>query len=252
MDALQAVAITLLGAAFGFVFAQLAKAKRWLRIATPAACVLIAASLLAVNAVLQPPDRTTIRLYLAFPVPGERFEVVPGTFPDIFSEYLVPTEPERLELTSRVPGKCRERSDRVTGRDDAWRCVTEGRAGTYDPCFKNVFREGQLLCVNSPWAASGVAIDLEEPLPDVGVMSTADLSPWAVETTNGARCVRSLGAAVQVGNVAFSYTCSTGDPLAPRGFLSEEFNSKEPVWTTFLAKGAGRTVEEVEILVAWV
>jgi hypothetical protein len=83
-------------------------------------------------------------------------------------------------------------SSYLAPRLDAWRCF--GRRYLYDPCFENLAEDeyGELLCVSTPWADSGVlafsALDYDalptelRGRPHVGVIGL-----WAGDPDEGER-----------------------------------------------------------------
>ncbi len=141
----------------------------------------------------------------------------------------------------------------IPGRQDAWRCSTaESPSTALDPCFRNVFQEDQLLCVQTPWAESGVALDLTEPLPDAESLAPSEtLTPWGIETDSGVRCTRRLGTPDVIGDLSFTYSCRSDDSLSPTGLLAIDLDQQDPLWTATLAQGAERTTEPVAIAVVW-
>lgn len=80
-----------------------------------------------------------------------------------------------------------------------------------DPCFAPVHEPSpaEVYCFADPWS-QGQIITLTKPLPDYAPDLTEG-NPWAVQLSNGARCVAVTGAVPSLGDVDLSYACDTGD-----------------------------------------
>lgn len=93
-----------------------------------------------------------------------------------------------LIIKQKIAGQCWQQSQRIK-REDAWRCVAEGKV--YDPCFVKLYgSRNEALCPQSPWVADSVQINLSTPV-DNSQHVTLDMSeayPWAVELTTGEKC----------------------------------------------------------------
>ena len=93
-----------------------------------------------------------------------------------------------LVIKEVISGQCWQQSQRIK-REDAWRCVAEGKV--YDPCFVKQFgSHTQALCPHSPWVGDSVQINLSTPV-DNSQHAQLDMSralPWAIELTTGEKC----------------------------------------------------------------
>src|SRR5207249_4245961 len=85
--------------------------------------------------VLRGPRETAIRTYLAFPIPGKKFEI---GFDFPFTQYAVAVPPDTLKVSATKSGRCTARSVVAPGRADAWQCTTDNPTRRFDPCFRNV------------------------------------------------------------------------------------------------------------------
>ena len=99
-----------------------------------------------------------------------------------------------ISVAATVPGRCTHGSD-VAKRWDAWSCVARGRV--HDPCFSNDQNPQSpvVACAVSPWSKVTV-IELTRTLPqDVAnvVGDPRTHTPWALQLTDGTRCVHLLG-----------------------------------------------------------
>jgi hypothetical protein len=88
-----------------------------------------------------------------------------------------------------------------------YRCLSANTI--LDPCFASVVETvpATLACFSDPWSA-GRLVTLSGRLPAYDpVLRQGD--PWAIELSNGARCVSVTGAIPVLGDVALSYRCGT-------------------------------------------
>lgn len=94
-------------------------------------------------------------------------------------------------LTAEIKraGECWKPSEKII-RDDAWRCIAEGKI--YDPCFVKKSQTGiEVRCPVSPWSDEVVEITLTGALPEQ-TLPALDMSvnfPWAIELGTGERCL---------------------------------------------------------------
>lgn len=97
----------------------------------------------------------------------------------------------------------------VTG---AYRCISNDRI--YDPCFAPAHPVApiQVACVVTPWSDAEVlrltgALPRTAPLPGTP-------RPWAIQLSNGARCVAITGTVPQVNGVDLGFHCADGRDAA--------------------------------------
>ena len=157
-----------------------------------------------------------------------------------FSSSGTPT----VRITSILRGSCWNES-LAAGRNDAWRCMSGN--DIFDPCFSSPKAQGVVLCIMSPWSATGVEIVLTKRLPSsfAGRPSTAGL-PWAIQTFTGLKCEFATGATMVIGGRRANYGCNSNEWLwgAPS-------RSWEP-WMIYAAVvDAKHLSKRVKIAVAW-
>ena len=138
---------------------------------------------------------------------------------------------------------CRAESQAVV---NGYRCSRGSEL--YDPCWAEA--SGALVCVFDPWSTTAVRLVPNgelEPLPP----PTENSVPWAIETTEGQRCIVAQGAheSVRVTEAVVDYYCPDGVGLV-RGI-----DRTEPVWRMAQARLVGHRYEPVPeqalIAVAW-
>jgi hypothetical protein len=177
----------------------------------------------AAGAALASTTRTSVVIYQAFTSSG-----VPA-----------------LHVKSTVKGSCNGGSSAID-RDDAWRCFAGN--DVYDPCFSSPKAKGIVLCPDGPWSSSGVEIRLTAGLTgaDRRKPSTAG-TPWAIETTSGAKCVLDTGATSVVDHQRANYFCTkTKDVM-----WGSPSRKSEP-WTIYAAPAtATKLTSRVKLSVAW-
>lgn len=150
------------------------------------------------------------------PSQGSTFaEALAPTRVRIFNPYTATeTLLPRFQHAKSVSGACWAGSLQ-DARHDAWRCTSGYRI--LDPCFTGPRAGVYLLCVSAPWSRSSLRVHLQKPLP----MSFANRgaapqgTPWALELTNGGRCMVLTGKTLTVDHTRLSYACSNGDGYGP-------------------------------------
>lgn len=87
-----------------------------------------------------------------------------------------------------------------------YRCLSANTI--LDPCFapERESSPATVVCFADPWS-SGRIMTLTRALPSYDPDLT-DGNPWAVELSNGARCVAVTGAVPVLGGVALTYQCA--------------------------------------------
>ena len=113
-----------------------------------------------------------------------------------------------LKSAWNIKGRCLEQSQRIQ-REDAWRCVSDEGA-IHDPCFSKRFGSDNLVfCSTSPWSKKGEYMVLGTPL-DSRHQQPLDMSrtlPWAIELTNGERCL-SIDSQASYEGLPVHYVCT--------------------------------------------
>jgi hypothetical protein len=151
-----------------------------------------------------------------------------------------------VTVDGRRNGSC-DSSSYVNPRLDAWRCI----AGhfIYDPCFENLAEEeyGELLCVASPWARSGrimfSALDYDDRF-------RGRRGPWALEMSNGRRCIFVSGASDQVRGRRLNYVCRLSRPgSCPCGYGLPP--RTRPYWRLFVGGLMGRGWHTERVRYVW-
>jgi hypothetical protein len=133
----------------------------------------------------------------------------------------------------------------VNPRLDAWRCF--GRSYIHDPCFENLAEEefGELLCVSSPWARSGV---LALSALDYSDRFRSRRHPWALVLTSGRRCRFVSGGTDAARGRRLNYICGAhGGCLCLYGLPDRS----RPTWRIFAGGVMGRNWHRERIRVAW-
>jgi hypothetical protein len=94
----------------------------------------------------------------------------------------------------------------------AYRCFQGNKI--LDPCFAPAHptTPAQLACLQTPWSRA-VVLSVHGRLPAAGD-GAIPARPWAVQLSNGARCVASTGTVPAVGGVNLGYHCTDGGDAA--------------------------------------
>jgi hypothetical protein len=188
-----------------------------------------------------------------------------GLMPQLNPNITV-TAREMLEGNPSINGASCQSGAITTSRPDAWRCVTA------DPCFTPSLIGGdQVFCTTTPWSGEGVLITLTAPITRDTVQCMGgptcqngrnQLSfgspPWAVELTNGARCVKGTGTLSGVGPLTLTYFCTAagGQPggsvaLYPETGSGGGIDRSDPLWKVLFLPNSGFAFEQMGVLVAW-
>lgn len=133
----------------------------------------------------------------------------------------------------------------VNGRSDAWRCFVGDHI--LDPCFETPEAEDVVACVESPWTKRALLVEAELDYND----RYLDARPgsWALELTNGKRCVFVSGASTVVAGRRLNYFCGKRG----RGpYLFGSPDRSKPLWRIRMAKSStGRGMRRVAVRIAW-
>jgi hypothetical protein len=94
----------------------------------------------------------------------------------------------------------------------AYRCISEDRI--YDPCFAPAHPVApiQVACVAAPWSEAEV-LRVTGQLPHSAPLPGSP-RPWAIQLSNGARCVAVTGTVPQVNGVDLGFHCANGRDAA--------------------------------------
>ncbi len=116
------------------------------------------------------------------------------------------------KITESIEGVCKKGST-LTARVDAWRCETAQKV--FDPCFVQKYQNrDRLICPTSPWGQTATAISIHHLLlTDRESLDMSKSSPWTVELTNGARCIRLKPEEVNTSGEKKKYRCNNGEYL---------------------------------------
>jgi hypothetical protein len=112
-------------------------------------------------------------------------------------------------------------SSLATAATDAYRCF-QGNA-IHDPCFAPNPTARTVACFIDPWHAVTLLL-LTRPLP-AHAPAVANALPWAIETTDGRRCVYLTGATAPMGGERINYGCIGGS------YLIGAPDRRAPLWT---------------------
>lgn len=152
-----------------------------------------------------------------------------------------------VEVSGRVTGECFAASLADQSRDDAWRCMSANRI--MDPCFQGFEASKMVLaCPESPWSSRVTLLvpSKEPPRAQANRPGIGHGLPWALELTNGTRCVFLTGATSAVAGMRVNYGC-VGGSLSVVG----EVDRTLPQWRVFVDAGKGVTVQMQGLAVVW-
>lgn len=157
--------------------------------------------------------------------------------------------PANLRVARRASGGCTYSS--VLAAPEAYRCGAA--AVIYDPCLGYPPR---LMCVESPWTQEAVQLHVATPIHPPPTRSLAEVlktRPWALELSNGERCVSVAGATFVVTGARANYECSrtTGFNGGTGAWLIGVPDRTQQPWeVTFLAERDSATTQ-IAVRVAW-
>ncbi|HEY1778221.1 MAG TPA: hypothetical protein VGG41_18840 [Solirubrobacteraceae bacterium] len=126
----------------------------------------------------------------------------------------------RFHVGSRARGYCWT-SSLAADAADAYRCMAGNAIN--DPCFAASAHARTVACFIDPWHAVTL-LTLSRPLPRHGP-PVRDALPWAIETSNGHRCVFLTGATAPMGGERINYGCVGGS------YLIGSPDRRAPLWT---------------------
>jgi hypothetical protein len=132
----------------------------------------------------------------------------------------------QFHVGSRGRGYCWT-SSLATAATDAYRCI-QGNA-IHDPCFAAGPQARTVACFIDPWHAVTLLV-LTRPLP-AHAPAVRDALPWAIETSDGRRCVYLTGATAPMGGERINYGCVGGS------YLIGSPDRRAPLWTIRSANG---------------
>lgn len=146
-----------------------------------------------------------------------------------------------IDTTTRTGDNCT--GSFINGQLTAYRCFSGHFI--YDPCFLSPSEDGSVLCVESPWATTGVRLTgaaLEYPPTRTRKVI------WAIQLANGSRCVYASGAGSVRGQRRLNYYC-TGHV---KRYLWGLPNRNHATWTILMSHGyTGRGWKRVKVAVVW-
>jgi hypothetical protein len=126
----------------------------------------------------------------------------------IYAPYSEDNKPT-VSVTKTVAGECFTGSI-ISHRSDAWRCIDGNEL--QDPCFAAALNSRTVICPqHGPWGAA-IRLTLTKDLPTANNVSSEPTTPpaWALELTNGARCLFVAGATSIVADLRYNYQCTEG------------------------------------------
>ena len=160
--------------------------------------------------------------------------------------------PSRTAATIALPaastttsGSCWEGSLALYQDASAWRCTAANQI--MDPCFTPPGQPdaSQLICASSPWApATRLMLTQSLPLEAANSPGSGPTPVWAMELTNGDRCVLGTGTATQVGAVTLDYLCTSGS-------LAGKVDRNHQPWTVQYRPARSSTLRSVGVRNAW-
>jgi hypothetical protein len=158
-----------------------------------------------------------------------------------------PSGAPTIKITKTADGRCWEGS-LVAPRREAWRCFL----GNYieDPCFTAGYED--VVCpTGGPWTGEGVEIRLSEPVSSVPNANESQqpesINPWALELTDGKRCIFASGASGVVDSLRQNYLC------LPLGTLSLYGSPKRETgpWTIYSGMVIASQLTTTTIRIVW-
>jgi len=152
-----------------------------------------------------------------------------------------------IKITKTADGRCWEGS-LVAPRREAWRCFLGN--DIEDPCFTAGYED--VICpTGGPWTGEGIEIRLSEPVssaPNTNESQQPEsVNPWALELTDGKRCILASGATSVVDSLRQNYLC------LPLGSLSLYGSPKRETtpWTIYSGTASASQLTTTTIRVVW-
>jgi hypothetical protein len=179
-----------------------------------------------------------------------------------FFDPMLPTE-EPLEISATLKGSCLPFSV-VNRASEAIRCFADN--GIYDPCWAVAYGAGGHVCLSTPWDETGVRVTgFVAPWPkgyrpESGRSpTTRTVAPWALQLSNGRRCLFVSGATYAIAGQRLNYRClRAGDgkdfvQAGPDGYVEwivgVPDRSVQPWVVRFMQRN--RATVDVPVLRAW-
>ena len=166
---------------------------------------------------------------------------------------VAPDGSPTIHITSTADGRCWEGSQ-VVLHSEAWRCIDQNEI--LDPCYTAGYEE--VVCpTQGPWTGKGVDLHLEEPLSSFHGNTEAGTSqptekPWALELTDGTRCIFAQGATSVEAGLRQNYLCWRGTERYPKGLsLFGEPERSPPLWTIYGGTESASQLTKHAIATAW-
>ena len=135
----------------------------------------------------------------------------------------------------------------VISRPGVFRCITGNLLR--DPCFRDPTVDEDeyfpvVLCASGPWRRTLIRIPLSEELPEDAAARHGQ--PWALELSDGSRCLFLTGATTVVRGYRLNYSCSR------TRFLFGSPRRTDPTWRIRLSSTPeGDRMRLVRIRRAW-
>lgn len=131
-------------------------------------------------------------------------------------------------------------------RADAWRCMSGSRLR--DPCFAVSSSDREVVCADTPWAPTGVKLELGHALPrnHQNADGGENGPPWGVELADGTRCTSFNGAAPMVADKRLNYFCERSQLQ-----LYGDVDRGPQKWAIYARGNRATALHLVSIRVAW-
>lgn len=148
---------------------------------------------------------------------------------------------KHFRIRKVTSGKCISTSVADSGDAYAARCFLSD--DLLDPCWRTGAK--QMLCVDTPWTREATVVNVTEQRFVRQKGQGARQDPWAVELSNGERCLHSEGGTQQpVAGTIAKYSCGDGHLIgSPRQTTA--------AWRAPFVRAGGTAAIEVEVLRAW-
>jgi hypothetical protein len=182
------------------------------------------------NALAQSENFTQIRVVTPFGYPGEN----PNA---------------DIKITQTLTGSCWTASI-VNPRADAWRCSVGNQI--LDPCFSNL-SDNKAVCMKMPWENSGILLNLSKTLPKRSGRSENfwQKDPWAIELTNGIRCVNDHSGTLSIyAGMTSGSTCFDANGKVISTVYVNNIDRSQPFWRIFI-RSNDMLLEQVAVKSVW-
>jgi hypothetical protein len=124
----------------------------------------------------------------------------------------------------------------------AYRCLVGNDIA--DPCFAppKPTTPATVGCVSAPWSRARV-VTLTQPLPKPATIGRT-INPWAVQLSNGVRCLAATGTVQSVDGVSLNLLC-------PGGMAAGGLDMSGPTWHVKYGAATASSLTAVDVTAAW-